>query len=163
MNERKGLQFRERWAGMDSGGHKRIVALCLILAWFDYLTLFYSYSVYNFDPFYDDGSNVLVSLGLSIAEGFAGFVLLGIYALVILVFALILFLLLRLIGLHGEPYLTEGEVELSRNLTGLAGAISLIGAVVITGFGAQFPAVFYTLLWVAPCFLIYLNPIRKAQ
>ena len=98
-----------------------------------------------------------------IGSGFAGFAALGIYAMVILVFSVVLFLLLRFIGIRKTSVVTADECELSMNIIGLGGAAGLLIGIAVTRFNTRMPALIFTLIWMAAAFLLYLIPLRNAR
>ena len=157
------MQFKAKWDNTEKGGRIRIIFLSLMSLWFAYLSIIYTGSVYNYSPSNVDADNGIIALAEVIGAGFAGFAALGIYAMVILVFSVVLFLLLRFIGIRKTSVVTADECELSMNIIGLGGAAGLLIGIAVTRFSARFPAVLFTLIWMAAAFLLYLIPLRKAK
>ena len=157
------MQFTANWDNTEKGGRISIIFLSLMSLWFAYLSIIYTGSVYNYSPSDADADNGIIALAEVIGGGFAGFAALSIYALVILVFSVVLFLLLRFIGIRSTSIVTAAECELSMNIIGLGGAAGLLIGIAITRVNTRMPALIFTLIWMAAAFLLYLIPLRKAK
>ncbi|MBR6256699.1 MAG: hypothetical protein IKR23_04900 [Lachnospiraceae bacterium] len=167
--------MKENWSKTDKYGKIRLVILLLICLWCAYCVIAYSYEIYNLEvssnlidvknmgPMLIDGSDFtgifkLIGTGSNIMVVSA---VLGIYGLATAVMCLVPLILFWFIGIRRAEFVSLSEAELAKNICGIGGVISLIGGILITRFNGRMPAVFLTLIWLLPSFIIVVIPLRK--
>jgi hypothetical protein len=167
--------MKENWSNTDKYGKIRLVILLLICLWCAYCVIEYSYEIYNLEI-----SSKLIdvkSIGPMPVDGtdFSGFFKLigtggnmmivsavfGIYGLATAVLCLVPLILFWFIGIRRAEFVSLSEAELAKNICGIGGVISLLGGILITLFNSRMPAVFLTLIWLIPSFVIVVIPLRK--
>ncbi len=167
--------MKEKWLGTARTGKIRLIILLLIGLWCAYSVICYSYEIYNLHI--SDNTIKTDDIGPVVVgwTDFAGLfkvllsggnvimilTIIGITTLVIAVLCIIPLFLFRLIFVRKAEDVTADEAELSKNICGLCGVISLLGGIVITGFKSRMPAAWFTLCWMLPAFLIVVVPLRK--
>ena len=167
--------MKAKWLGTGKAGKIRLIILLLIGLWCAYSVICYSYEIYNLQIIdkmvkTDDIGPVIVgwtdfSLLFKAALTGANVLMLltvyGVTTLVIVVLCVIPLVLFWLIGIRKAQNVTLEEAELARNICGVCGAIGLFGGIVITGFRSRMPAVWFSLCWLLPAFLIVVVQLRK--
>ena len=162
--------MKDKWLRTDKAGKIRLIVLALIMAWCAYCVIAYSREIYDLSidtkkvgPVLIDGSD-FTAIFKGLAAGSNAMVVtsvLGIYAAATAVFTLIPIFLYWLIAIRKAENVSAEEAELAMNICGLAGFISVIGGILITGFASRMPAVLLTLVWLLPAFPIIVIPLRK--
>ncbi len=169
--------MKDKWLKTDRTAKIRLVILALIMAWCAYCVIAYSREIYDMSadtssmlidtktvgPINIDGSD-FTAIFKGLAAGSNALVVtavLGVYSAVIAVLTLIPIFLYWLIAIRKAENVSAEEAELAMNICGLAGFISVIGGILITGFSSRMPAVLLTLIWLLPAFPIIVIPLRK--
>ena len=162
--------MKDKWLKTDRTAKIRLVVLALMMAWCAYCVIAYSREIYDLSidtkkvgPVLIDGSD-FTDIFKAAAAGSNALVVtaaLGGYSAAIAVLTLIPIFLYWLIAIRKAENVSAEEAELAMNICGLAGFISVIGGILITGFGSRMPAVLLTLIWLLPAFPIIVIPLRK--
>ena len=167
--------MKEKWLQIDRAGKIRLVILALISLWCAYCVIAYCHEIYNLGfngtvidtgnigPINIDGSDFTVIFKL-LGTGANTLVVLsvfGIYSVVIVILCLIPIFLFWLIAIRKLTTVSAQEAELAQYTIGLGGVISFLGGILITMFRSRFPAVWLSLIWILPSFLIVVIPLRK--